>query len=303
MRPISVLVAAVAVCAGAVLAGCAAEPMAVPDACPQRWGGEGVGGWVPAAVDVDGADESLVPGAPVRALICAYPGTNTDPGGEPLGGSRTLTDQAAVMARDLAYLPVTSGKADGLCTLMGGPMTNYLVRFAYADGSALWVGSAEEVNSCVTTTNGTVRTRSYVGKALTTAYREGTWRMQRPDDPCRAVNDRRGQQDSMVPEGPRWVLVCRDEGEKWPPRREHGPAAARDLVAALNDLDTMPSEHGCQGGGPEADYRAYRLVFGYAEGPPAGVQVEFGCTPGVDNGMLQAEVDDDVHRLMARLVP
>ncbi len=37
-------------------------------------------------------------------------------------------------------------------------MTNYLVRFAYADGSALWVGSAEEVNSCVTTTNGTVRT-------------------------------------------------------------------------------------------------------------------------------------------------
>ncbi|MBX6381978.1 MAG: hypothetical protein IRZ07_03235 [Microbispora sp.] len=294
---------AAALCAGAVLAGCAPRPGAVPDGCPGRWGGEGVGGWVPAAADVDGADESLVPGTPVRALICAYPGTNTDPGGERLGGSRTLTDQAAAMARDLAYLPVTSDEPSMTCTDMAGPMTNYLVRFAYADGSALWVGSAEEVNSCAGTTNGEVWTRSYVGKALTTAYREGTWRMPRPDDPCRGPNARRGQEDAMVPGDPQWVLVCRDGGEKWPPRREYGAAAARELAAALDDLDTAPSEHGCQGAGPEADYRDYRLVFGYAEGPPAGVQVEYGCTPGVDNGMLQAEVDDDVRRLMARLAP
>ncbi|MBE3015535.1 hypothetical protein IL992_41190 [Microbispora sp. NEAU-D428] len=302
-RRTAVLVAVVAVCAGAVLAACAAEPRAVPDACPQRWGGDGIGGWVPAAADVDGADESLVPGSPVRALICAYPGTNTDPGGEPLGGSRTLTDQAAAMARDLAYLPVSTEDVEGPCTAVGGPMTNYLVRFAYADGSALWVGSAEEVNSCAGTTNGTVRTRSYVGKALTTAYREGTWRLPRPEDPCRGGGDRRGQGERTVPGEPEWVLVCLDGGEKWPPRREHGAAAARELAAALNDLDTVPSEHGCQGGGPEADYRDYRLVFGYAEGPPAGVHILYGCTPGVDNGMLQADVDDDVRRLMARLAP
>ncbi|WP_182909758.1 hypothetical protein [Microbispora sp. H13382] len=176
------LVVALAVCATAVPAGCSTGPKAVPDACPRRWGGEGVGGWVPAAADVDGAGESLVPGSPVRALICAYPGSNTDPGGERLAGSRTLTDQVAVMARDLAYLPVTSGEPSMDCTDMGGPMTNYLVRFAYADGSALWVGSAEEVNSCVATTNGTVRTRSYVGEALTAAYREGTWRSPWPYD-------------------------------------------------------------------------------------------------------------------------
>ncbi|MGI5154772.1 hypothetical protein [Microbispora sp. CA-102843] len=177
MRLRRIVVAVAALWAGAVLAACSPGPRtAVPDACPPRWGGEGIGGWVPAAVDVDGADESLVPGSPVRALICAYPGVNMDPGGEPLGGSRTLTDQAAAMARDLASLPVTTGEGDHVCTLMGGPMTNYLVRFGYADGSALWVGSAEEVNSCVVTTNGTVRTRSYVGEALTAAYREGTWR-------------------------------------------------------------------------------------------------------------------------------
>ncbi|GLX10745.1 hypothetical protein [Microbispora sp. NBRC 16548] len=302
-RRTAVLVAAVAVCAGAVPAACAPEPRAVPDACPQRWGGEGIGGWVPAAVDVDGADETLVPGSPVRALICAYPGVNMDPGGERLAGSRTLTDQAAAMARDLAYLPVTTEDADGLCTAMGGPMTNYLVRFAYADGSALWVGSAEEVNSCVSTTNGTVRTRSYVGKALTAAYREGTWRISRPDDPCRGGGDRRGQQDSMIPGDPRWVLVCRGGNVKWPPRREHGVAAARELAAALNDLDTVPSDRTCRGRGASAVGDDYRLVFGYEEGPPAGVHIRYGCTPSVDNGMLQADVDDDVRRLMARLVP
>ncbi|MEV7808324.1 hypothetical protein AB0O28_35780 [Microbispora sp. NPDC088329] len=297
------VVMAVAVCGGVALARHAGRSSAVPDACPRHWEDEGIGGWVPAGPDVDGADESLVPGSPVRALICAYPGVNTDPGGERLGGSRTLTDQAAAMARDLAYLPVTTGEVEHVCTLAGGPMTNYLVRFAYADGSALWVGSAEEVNSCVTTTNGEARTSSYVGTALTAAYRGGTWRMPRPDDPCRGGGDRRGQEDAMVPEEPDWVLVCLDGGEKWPPRREHGAAAARRLAAVLDDLDTVPSGHGCQGGGPEADDREYRLVFGYAEGPPAGVRVAYGCTPGVDNGMLQADVGDDVRRLMARLTP
>ncbi|GIH65955.1 hypothetical protein [Microbispora siamensis] len=303
LRRTSVLIAVVAVCAGAVLAACAPDPRAVPDACPQRWGGDGIGGWVPAAADVDGADESLVPGSPVRALLCAYPGTNTDPGGEGLGGSRTLTDQAAAMARDLAYLPVSTEDVEGPCTAVGGPMTNYLVRFAYGDGSALWVGSAEEVNSCVATTNGTVRTRSYVGEALTTAYREGTWRLPRPEDPCRAAHDRRGQQDSMVPGDPRWVLVCSGGNEKWPPRREHGAAAARGLAAALNDLDTVPSDRTCRGRGASAVRDDYRLVFGYAEGPPAGVHILYGCTPSVDNGMLQADADDDVRRLMAGLAP
>ncbi|MEN3539741.1 hypothetical protein AAH991_31855 [Microbispora sp. ZYX-F-249] len=289
--------------AGFALAGHAGGSSATPDACPRQWEGEGIGGWVPAGPDVDGADESLVPGSPVRALICAYPGVNMDPGGERLGGSRRLTDQAAAMARDLAYLPVTTGETWGACTAMGGPMTNYLVRFAYADGSALWVGSAEEVNSCVATTNGEARTRSYVGKALTAAYREGTWRLPRPEDPCRGGLHRRGQEDAMVPGEPDWVLVCLDGGEKWPPRREHGAAAARELAAALDDLGTVPSDHSCQGGGPEADHRDYRLVFGYAEGPPAGVHVDYGCAPGVDNSMLQADVDDGVRRLMARLTP
>ncbi|KAB8175406.1 hypothetical protein [Microbispora catharanthi] len=36
---------------------------------------------------------------------------------------------------------------------------------------------------------------------------------------------------------------------------------------------------------------------------PGGVHIWYGCTPSVDNGMLQADVDDDVRRLMARLAP
>ncbi|WP_259405811.1 hypothetical protein [Microbispora sp. H10830] len=44
-------------------------------------------------------------------------------------------------------------------------------------------------------------------------------------------------------------------------------------------------------------------MFGYEEGPPAGVHIWYGCTPSVGNGMLQADVDDDVRRLMARFAP
>ncbi|MER5998140.1 hypothetical protein ABT120_06180 [Nonomuraea angiospora] len=86
-----------------------------------------------------------------------------------------MTDQAKSMAYDLGYLPVTTDRVEKMCTLVGGLATNYLIRFAYPDGQALWVGSAEEVNSCVTTTNGTVVSNSYVGPSITAAYRTGTW--------------------------------------------------------------------------------------------------------------------------------
>jgi hypothetical protein len=95
----------------------AAAPSA-PKPCPKQWGGEEIGGWVPAASDIAGAGESLVPGAPVEALICAYPGDDANPGGERLAGTRTLKDRAGQLARDLGYLPV--GSSDSACTAMGG---------------------------------------------------------------------------------------------------------------------------------------------------------------------------------------
>ncbi|GAB2469000.1 hypothetical protein GCM10027187_41360 [Streptosporangium sandarakinum] len=275
----------------------------MPASCPQRWDGEGIGGWVPAAAGIDGADEVLVPGSPVQALICAYPGDNGHPGGERLAGTRTLTDQAGVMARDLAYLPVTDSPRGGPCTLIGGPMTNYLIRFAYPDGRALWVGSAEEVNSCVTTTNGTVGTRSYVGPGVTAAYRTGVWKPVRPDDPCRDFAGRRDQDERMVPEGAVSVVVCgRITGSGRPPRREHGGQAARGLAAALNSLDTRPSDNMCQGG-EGTDDREFRLMFGYPDGPPADVSISMGCVPGVDNGLLQADLDGSVRDQVIRLAP
>jgi hypothetical protein len=276
----------------------------VPASCPQRWGGGDIGDWVPAAADIDGADESLVPGTPVQALICAYPGDNTRPGGERLAGTRTLTDHAQAMAHDLAYLPVTTGAHDSLCTLVGGAMTNYLIRFAYPDGQALWVGSAEEVNSCVTTTNGTAGSRSYVGPSITAAYRTGTWKPARSDDPCRAPTGRRGQNEQLVPEGVVSVVVCgrAASAAENPPRLEHGKQAAHDLATALNSLDTWPSEHGCQGG-EGTDDRMFRLLFGYPDGPPANVQISMGCTPGIDNGLLQANPGDPVRDQVVRLAP
>jgi hypothetical protein len=283
--------------------GSTASVPAAPKSCPKRWGGDGAGGWVPAASDVAGAGDSLVPGDPVEALICAYPGDNTNPGAERLAGTRTLKDTAGQMARDLGYLPVGSSD-NGACTAMGGPMTNYLIRFAYADGRSLWVGSAEEVNHCAMTTNGTASSRTYVGDRITAAYRKGTWKSAGGKDLCATWMERRGQNARMVPDDPTSVLVCRLDPQGGQARRtEYGTDVAGPLAAALNALDTRPSDNSCQqteGADPGV---VLRLVFGYADGPPTAVMVQASCKPSVDNGLLQADADDRLRREAARLAP
>ncbi|GAA3409382.1 hypothetical protein [Streptosporangium vulgare] len=296
--------AAAGVCGAAVvLSGAVGESPPVPATCPQRWDGDGIGGWVPAAADIEGVEKSLVPGSPVKALICAYPGDNTRPGGERLAGSRTLTDQAAAMARDLAYLPVTTTPRGRVCTAMGGPMTNYLIRFAYPDGSALWVGGAEEVNRCAPITNGTADSNSYAGPAITTAYEDGIWRPVPPEDPCRDPGDRRGQDELMVPGRPGRLTVCRDATYARPPyRKRHNRDIARTLAATLNSLDTVPSENTCKRLGATGE-RGIRLVFDYPQGPAATVNISMGCAPAINNGLLQADLDDPVRDQILRLAP
>ncbi|MFG1941452.1 hypothetical protein [Nonomuraea sp. NPDC048826] len=307
VKPIHLVTAGFAVasaCTAAVLISqFTSKSPPVPSSCPQQWSGRAPGGWVPAAAGIGGVEESLVPGDPIQALICAYPGDNTRPGGERLAGSRTLTDQARAMARDLSYLPVTATAAKPLCTLMGGPMTNYLIRFAYPNGEALWVGTAEEVNSCVQTTNGTALTNSYVGKGITAAYQKGIWRLVQPEDPCHGSVGRRGQNEQMVPEGPGKVLVCRhDRYGVRSPRLEYGESVAENLATALNSLETTTSTHQCQGTGAGPDDE-FRLLFNYREGPPADVTIVTNCEPAIDNGLLQADLDGSVHDRIIRLAP
>ncbi|WP_344890036.1 hypothetical protein [Nonomuraea antimicrobica] len=302
--------AAVVVCASVVLAAgaCGGTPQAPsPASCPQHWGSDKFGDWVPDTSGVEGAADSLVPGSPVGALICAYPGENAQPGHFPLAGSRTLTGQATAMAHDLGYLPVTAERVDRACTLVGGKMTNYLVRFAYPDGQALWVGTAEEPNSCVTTTNGTVNTPSYVGPSVSAVYRTGTWRLVQRDDPCGPTLGRRGQNEQMVPEGPVKVRVCRQvpvAGSTPRPAAgaEHGEQEARDLAEALNSLGAEPGGNTCQGlsGAPR---EMFYLHFGYAQGPPAWVRIQPGCRPSVNNGLLVGDLADGVLDRVVRLAP
>ncbi|MGP3959950.1 hypothetical protein ACTWPT_28465 [Nonomuraea sp. 3N208] len=312
MKPIhwiSVVAAAVLLLAAVVLApGTVGEPAPpVPASCPQRWDSNEIGHWVPDAADLDGVEDSLVPGTPISALICAYPGQNSDPGREPLAGSRTLTDQARSMAYDLGYLPVTTDRVGKACTLMGGQMTNYLIRFAYPDGQALWVGSAEEINSCVTTTNGTVVSNSYVGRSISAAYRTGTWQRPQPKNPCDPATGRRGQNDQMVPDGAIKVLICRNEQSgSSTPRPSHGPEhgeqQARVLAAELNSLDAEPGGNTCRevGGGRR---EMLILHFGYEEGPPAWVRITPHCRPSVNNGLLVGNLDDALLDRIGRLAP
>ncbi|MFD0663608.1 hypothetical protein [Thermocatellispora tengchongensis] len=183
-------------------------------------------------------------------------------------------------------------------------MTNYLIRFAYPDGDALWIGTAEEPNQCVNTTNGTLTSRSYVGSHVTAAYRTGVWRPVRSEDPLpgddrppgagRADGARRTRLGHRV----RAARLAR----RAPSRSEHGAPAATALAAALNSPPVRRSENMCQGI-PDAKPREFQLVFGYADGPPALVRVSTGCTPGVDNGLLQAELHDTVRAHLERLAP
>ncbi|MEZ0075541.1 hypothetical protein [Planotetraspora sp. GP83] len=60
-----IAVTVAAVCAAAVLVTRSADgSRSLPASCPERWGGADTGGWVPEAAEVDGAEESLVPGEP-----------------------------------------------------------------------------------------------------------------------------------------------------------------------------------------------------------------------------------------------
>ncbi|WP_433435930.1 hypothetical protein [Nonomuraea sp. CA-141351] len=306
---IGVAAAAVMLSAAIVLVpGTVGEPGPPASAsCPRRWDSNEIGDWVPNAADLDGVENSLVPGTPTSALICAYPGQNSNPGGESLAGSRILTDQAKSMAYDLGYLPITIDRVGKACTLVGGGMTNYLIRFAYPDGRALWVGSAEEVNSCVTTTNGTVVSNSFVGRSITAAYRTGTWKLLQPKDPCDLATGRRGQGEQMVPDGAIKVLVCRDEqsGSSTPrPSHalEHGEQQARELAAELNSLDAEPGGNTCRevGGGRR---EMFYLHFGYEEGPPAWVRILPRCRPSVNNGVLVGDLDDALLDRLDRLAP
>ncbi|WP_067185526.1 hypothetical protein [Microtetraspora niveoalba] len=261
-------------------------------------------GWVPAATHLSGAGESLVPGTPIEAMICGYPGHNTDEGNERHAGTRTLTGgAAAAMARDLAYLPV--GAADvGSCNLKAGPMTNYLVRFTYPDGRWLWVGSADEVNACVMTTNGTASSREYIGDDITAAYLNGTWSRSRPEDPCRGPGGRRGQDTRMVPEGPTSVLVCwTDAGVPRQPRASYGRDVAEPLAAALNAAVTRRDGTPCRMKGSVPEKRTFRLIFGYPEGPPAGVWVRPGCDSATQNGLLEGDIDAAARQEVTRLAP
>ncbi|WP_203979856.1 hypothetical protein [Planotetraspora silvatica] len=234
-------------------------------------------------------------------MICAYPGVNTDLGGERLAGTRTLTD-AGQLAHDLGYLPV--GWDNLACTNMGGPMTNYLVRFTYADGRSLWVGSAEEVNHCALTTNGTATSSTYVGDRITDAYRKGPATSAREKDPCRTWMARRGQNARMVPDEPTSLVVCRlDPQGGQASRAEYGTDVARPLATMLNALDARKSDNDCRQTEDADPGVILRLVFGYADGPPTAVMVQAFCRPSVNNGLLQADGDDRLHQEVTRLAP
>jgi hypothetical protein len=63
-----------------------------------------------------------------------------------------------------------------------------------------------------------------------------------------------------------------------------------------------PSDHGCRQVTGAGDGE-FRFLFGYADGPRAGVRVALDCGPAIDNGLFQAGLDDPARARVLRLAP
>jgi hypothetical protein len=278
--------------------------------CPDAY--EGAPPWVPdKPTGVDGASRLVPLQPPLRALVCAYDGSNmaATTSGWTLSGSRTLTRDLDRLAEDLAWLPRQLAGQQIACTAVGGPQTNFAVGLIYP-GATLWVSTADEPNDCVGTSNGEFTSTVSIGRQVAAAYAAGRWVPAPPprvsptdDNPCWVVRSGRlGQETAMVPADPVSVQVCkatvgsRDVGYE----TRTATAGYRDLVERLNALPTQVSRSGCQGHGTQTVF--YQLLFRYAVGPPVRLRVDADCDPSIDNQSLQARDATNVLPLIESLL-
>ncbi|GAA5051921.1 hypothetical protein GCM10023259_030880 [Thermocatellispora tengchongensis] len=208
---------------------------------------------------------------------------------------RRLAEGLAEMVTDLNHLPVAAPPWRA-CTLRASAPTSYLIRLRYGDARVSWIGTADDANQCVPTTNGTLRTWSYIGDTVGSAYQEGRWPSLTPPDECEPGPGRIGQDRQLVPEGSIGLTVC-GLSVKAPQRKSHGADTAKKVAAEIDSLRAERFDGACRPGRGSA----IRLVFRYAQGPPAAVTV-WGTECGMENtflrGALSAELMDELSGLL-----
>jgi hypothetical protein len=264
-----------------VLLGGGSAPVSTPLACPQVH--TGAPPWVPDLPrGVDGRSRLVPPQAPVRAVVCAYAGMNTDPeqAGWALTSGQELTAGLDGLADDLTL--AARRTAPVACPAVGGPQVNYLLGLTYQTGT-LWLSTADDPGQCSLASNG-LFTANGIGKAVATAYDAGRWTGIPPDDtvPCGGGVQlgRLGQDAALVPSGAVSAEICRGNGPS-----VRLTSGFNGLVDALNQLPTEPAGYQCH---TDGNVVGYQLLFRYAMGPPVLIRIFAGCRPAIMNGSLGA---------------
>lgn len=234
---------------------------------------------VPSPPTADGTAGRLVPASvPTSAVLCRYSVLRQEP--STLEGQVELSGLDAVPG-DLA-LPAKLPGESHACTAVGGPSTPYLLRLDYPSGT-VWVGSHDEVNACVDTTNGAFTSSIYIGRDLAASYVAHRWQQATHLGAgalaCYERVGRAGQEHVLVPPGAVRISVCRDSSELAPVTE---PERIRNIVRLLNAPSATPSKSGCQG----TVTHSRRLLFEYRSGRNVVLDVLQGCSPAAYTNSL-----------------
>ena len=308
--PFAVAAAVVAVVAaslwGVRLLGGQAVPAASPHpagrvaalACPARYAKQAP--WVPGKpAGVDGRSRLVPQQIPRSALICAYAGRNNakQMAGWALSGRRSLTGSLAGLAAQLSRQPRRLPGQQIVCTLVGGPQTNYLIGLVYPGGT-MWVAVTDEPNQCVAASNGEFTSTGIIGPVVSKAFSSGRWPARQAvacNQPFQDIG-RLGEDTAMVPAGETSLTICVSG------KAHRFASGYQALVRALNRLPTRSSTGICTPSPASSLPTWYNLYFSYPQGPSASVSIAVGCHPAIENAYLQSDSASSVLPIIRQLL-
>lgn len=269
------------------------KPAAAPLSCPTKYAGKAP--WVPTAPKGIPGNSRLVPNEmPRTAVVCSYDGMNSgkSPSHWGLAAKRRITENLGGLVDELAWQPRVVPGQQFSCLAVLGRQTNYLVGLTYSHGRTIWVSTTAGVSRCVTGTNGRFDTPpdSAVGD-VSKALKSGRWPEPAPVG-CDARWGRLGQDKTMVPAGSISLTICGTRA--YPIKADY-----RELTTELNTLDTQAWLGVCAKHEPGTNYR---LVFSYAVGPPAVVNLSSACQPPVYNGGTESDNSGNVIPIIRHLL-
>ncbi len=315
--------AVLAACGGTPAPGGSSTPVPVPSTGPlrpvtsQRVEADGALACPPALADgqgltvpeapqgLDGNARLLPEDEPSSLVVCSYPVmvvTATAPLAAPFDIDRRAVPTGAkrsALVDLLSWAPRWNGRQRA-CTEMAGDETAYLLGARY-DDATVWVAAKADANSCSRASNGDFVAGAPMGVSVRRLL-AGTPDVGDPG-PCGSRSwGRLGDERTLVPHGDPSVTVCRLAVDGTTRSTPLNAAQSRQVVGALRELATRPTEGYCQASGQRSD-RVHRLVLTYPIGPDVRVDIDPGCAPPVRGAGVESDDVGAVLQLVEQWSP